>query len=366
MTPWLETPNSKLQAPTMALSDFDVNSLSAQLADWKLNLHHARRLLKEYYRSGGRVDFNALKIGRALETKIGAELSLRQSSVLTRSVSADGTVKFLLGMRRGGAVEAVLMDAATPGRAAGCVSSQIGCAMGCDFCASTRRGLERNLEAGEIVEQFLELRAEALASQRQLRTLVFMGMGEPLQNYENVIAAVKRIACEELGELGWRQITISTVGIVPGIERLAEEDLNVVLALSLHAPDDETRSRIVPLNKRYPVVEIMAAARGFVAKTRRIPNIEYCMLGGVNDSDAQARLLAELMRGFRAHVNLIPYNSIGLSLSGVEYRQPTAERMASFIAVLREAGVAAHFRKTRGGDVNAACGQLRETRANGI
>ncbi|HLX65037.1 MAG TPA: 23S rRNA (adenine(2503)-C(2))-methyltransferase RlmN [Planctomycetota bacterium] len=346
-----------------ALSDFDLRGFEAQLSEWKLSPRHAHKLLREYYRNGGRVEFLRLELGRGLEAKFGKELLLRQSSVIARSVSVDGTVKFLLGMHRGGAVEAVLMDAATAGRAAGCVSSQIGCAMGCDFCASTRRGLERNLEAGEIVEQFLELRAEALASKRQLRTLVFMGMGEPLQNLDNVIAAVKRIACEELGELGWRQITISTVGIVPGIERLADEDLNVILALSLHAPDDETRSRIVPLNKRYPVAEIMAAARGFAAKTGRIPNIEYCMLGGVNDSDAQARQLAELMRGFRAHVNLIPYNSIGLSLSGVEYRQPSPERQAKFIAILRDAGVAAHFRKTRGGDVNAACGQLRETAA---
>ena len=343
-----------------SLSDHTVASLQSEIAQWGMNPHHAARLLKEFYRSGGRVDFDTLKIGHALTARLSAEIPLRQSSVLTRSVSADGTVKFLLGLKKGGAVEAVLMDSATPGRAAGCVSSQIGCAMGCDFCASTKRGLERNLEAGEIVEQFLHLRAEASSSGRQLRTLVFMGMGEPLQNLDAVVGAIERIAGEDLGEFGWRQICVSTVGIVPGIERLAELDLNVTLALSLHAPDDETRSRIVPMNKRYPVQEIMVATRRYADKTGRIPNIEYCLLNGINDSDAQARLLAELMQGFRAHVNLIPYNSIGTGLSGAEYSQPPQERLDSFLGILRAAGVHAQFRKARGEDVNAACGQLRE------
>ncbi len=345
---------------TRALSDHTVASLQGEITRWGMNPHHAARLLKDYYRSGGHVDFDALKIGRALEAKLSSEIELRQSHILTRNVSADGTVKFLLGLKKGGAVEAVLMDSATPGRAAGCVSSQIGCAMGCDFCASTKRGLERNLDAGEIVEQFLHLRAEASGSGRQLRTLVFMGMGEPLQNLDAVVGAIERIAGEDLGEFGWRQICVSTVGIVPGIERMTELDLNVTLALSLHAPDDETRSRIVPMNKRYPISEIMAATRRYADKTGRIPNIEYCLLNGINDSDAQARLLAELMRGFRAHVNLIPYNSIGTGLSGVEYSQPPQERLDSFLTILRDAGVHAQFRKARGEDVNAACGQLRE------
>ena len=153
-----------------ALSDHDVASLQDAIEGWGLNAHHAARVLKEFYRTGGRVDFSALKVGHVLEARLATEIALRQSTTLQRKVSSDGTVKFLLGLQRGGAVEAVLMDSATPGRAAGCISSQIGCAMGCDFCASTKRGLERNLEAGEIVEQFLQLRAEALDSGRQLRT----------------------------------------------------------------------------------------------------------------------------------------------------------------------------------------------------
>src|SRR5205814_511592 len=159
-----------------------------------------------------------------------------------------------------GAVETVLMPSHREGVAAGCVSSQIGCAMGCDFCASTKSGLERNLEAGEIVEQFLHLSQAARFSGRKLRTLVYMGMGEPLHNLDNVIESIRRIAHHDMGDLGWRQVTVSTVGIVPGIDQLAAADLNVHLALSLHAPDDETRSKIVPINRRYPVAEIMAAA----------------------------------------------------------------------------------------------------------
>ena len=285
----------------------------------------------------------------------------RVSSIRSRAESADGTAKLLVAFPDGGAVESVLMPGHRPDRAAGCVSSQIGCAMGCDFCASTRGGLERNLGSGEIVEQFLHLKAHASSMGRRITSLVFMGMGEPMHNLDNVIVAIKRIADPQMGALGWRQITVSTVGIVPGIDRLAEADLNVHLALSLHAPDDETRARIVPSNRRYPVAEIMSAARRFEAKTRRIPTIEYCMLAGVNDSDEHARALCSLMAGFRAHVNLIPYNFSGAGLSGITYHKPAEERVQAFLAILRSSGVVAHRRATRGDDVNAACGQLRET-----
>ena len=343
-----------------ALSDHDISSLREQFETWNCPPSHADRLLSSYYNSGGVIDLAALKLGKALTAKLETEIPLRQSHVLTKSASSDGTVKLLLGMKRGGAVETVLMTTNIAERAAGCVSSQIGCAMGCDFCASTKGGLERNLEAGEIVEQFLHLRENAIATNRRLSTLVFMGMGEPLQNYDNVIAAIKRIADNKLGGLGWRQITVSTVGIVPAMHQLADENLNINLALSLHAPDDETRSKIVPMNKRYPVKEIIDATKRFFELTGRITNVEYCMLDGVNDSDDHARMLAELLKNFRTHVNLIPFNAIGTSLNGVVYKRPSDERLESFIEILKAGGVVTHFRKTRGDDVNAACGQLRE------
>jgi 23S rRNA (adenine2503-C2)-methyltransferase len=342
-----------------ALSDFDAEDLSREFERWGHKGSHAPRLLREFYRSGGSLDFKTLKLGHALEQRLKAEIALRQSRVLKRSDSADGTVKLLLQMFAGGTVETTLMHTRVPERAAGCLSSQIGCAMGCDFCASTKGGLERNLTAGEIVEQFLHLRQLASESGRRLHTIVFMGMGEPLLNLPNVVPAIRRIAGRELGAVGWRQIAISTVGIVPGIDELAAIDLNVCLALSLHAPDDETRSKIVPANRRYGVAEILAAAKRFYERTHRITNVEYCLLSGVNDSDEHAHKLAALLRGFRTHVNLIPYNDVGVGLSGRKYSPPAPERAQRFLGILREARLVAHLRQARGQDVNAACGQLR-------
>jgi 23S rRNA (adenine2503-C2)-methyltransferase len=344
-----------------ALTDLTPQALAAQFAEWGAPPSHAARLLRHFYNRGGTVDWDELLVGKALQERILRELPLRSASVSARHESTDGTVKFLLAMARGGSTETVLMTTPYAERAAGCVSSQIGCAMGCDFCASTRRGLERNLEAGEIVEQFLYLRAEALATNRRLSTLVFMGMGEPFHNFENVVEAIRRIASPDLGGLGWRQVTVSTVGIVPGIRALADLDLNINLALSLHAPDDATRATIVPANRRFPVAEIIDATKYFYEKTGRITNIEYCMLAGINDSDEHARMLAELLRGFRTHINLIPYNFTGAGVSGRMYTRPQQERLDSFLKIVRAAGFIAHFRVTRGDDVNAACGQLRET-----
>jgi 23S rRNA (adenine2503-C2)-methyltransferase len=344
-----------------AFADLDRPQLEAQLREGGFVPSHAVSLLREFYNGAGEINFAGLNVGPRVEGWVRREIPLRRSLIRGRTQSADGTTKLLIGFPNGGAVETVLMPGYRADRAAGCVSSQIGCAMGCDFCASTRRGLERNLEAGEIVEQFLHLKAEAASHDRRLTSLVFMGMGEPMHNLDNVISAIRRIADPAMGALGWRQVTVSTVGIVPGIDRLADADLNVHLALSLHAPDDVTRSRIVPSNRRYPVADIMSAARRFADRTGRIPTIEYCLLAGVNDSDAQADLLVRLMAGFRAHVNLIPYNSIGAGISGAVYQRPAKEQIIRFLAVLRSAGVVAHLRDTRGDDVNAACGQLRET-----
>jgi len=190
---------------------------------------------------------------------------------------------------------------------------------------------------------------------------VFMGMGEPMHNLDAVVSAIRRIADPDAGNLGFRKITVSTVGVVEGINRLRELDLGVSLALSLHAPDDETRARIVPTGRRWKVAQIMAAARDFQEKSGRIVTIEYCMLAGVNDSDDQAHLLAGLMRGFRAHVNLITYNAIGAGVSGAVYNRPADDRLQRFLSILTQHDVVAHFRRTRGDDVNAACGQLART-----
>jgi 23S rRNA (adenine2503-C2)-methyltransferase len=341
-----------------ALTDYDIVGLEDRLREWGFNPSHAVGLLKAVYRGDDPLDVRAF--GKQLVARLALELPARSSHVIARHVSADGTTKLLIGFPDGGATETVLMPGYRDGAAAGCVSSQIGCAMGCDFCASTRGGLARDLTAGEIVEQFLHLRQEAESLGRRVKTLVFMGMGEPMHNLDNVISAIRLISDHRLGQLGRRNITVSTVGVVPGIDRLADADLNVHLALSLHAPDDETRSRLVPMNRKWKVADVMAAAKRFLDRTGRIPTVEYCVLAGVNDSDPQAELLADLMTDFRAHVNLIPYNAIGAGISGVTYARPSQQRLDRFIDILRGRGVVAHFRTTRGDDVGAACGQLRQ------
>ncbi len=343
----------------LSLVDHNPATLAAEFERLGFNPAHARTAMLNFYARDGRPPFNHLRFGKAIARRMDEDRAATCSHIQTKHVSHDGTIKFLVGFRNGGSAEAVLMDTARDGIAAGCLSSQIGCAMRCDFCASTKKGLQRDLTAGEIVEQFLNVRAAARETGRRLRTIVFMGMGEPLMNFDNVTTAIHRIAHCSMGSQGYRQITVSTVGITPAIDRLADIDLNVHLALSLHAPDDETRSRIVPMNRKYPIASIMEATKRYVRLVGREPNIEYCMLEGVNDSLDQAYMLADLMRGFRAHLNLIPYNSIGTSLSGVTYRRPSDERIVEFLKILRDNGVRTHIRTTRGDDVSAACGQLR-------
>jgi 23S rRNA (adenine2503-C2)-methyltransferase len=357
-----------------ALSEFDLASLTSLAQAWGFPRGNIKKLLRRYYDSAGQ-SIDGVQIAQDLKSRILTELGLHSTQILTRNEASDGTVKLLVGVNAASSVssayrllptaysssvECVLMPSHRSDRAAGCVSSQIGCAMACDFCASTKAGVERSLTSGEIVEQFLHLRAQALRLGRRLQTLVFMGMGEPLMNYDNVTAAIRRIAGEDLGAIGWRHVTLSTVGIVPGIDRMTAEGLGMYLAVSLHAPDDDTRSAIVPSGKRYKVADILAAVRRYQAATGRIVTIEYTLLENVNDSDAQAQLLADLLAGGRMHVNLIPYNAIGPGLSGREYRRPSQERMDRFLQILRDQNVVAHFRRTRGADIDGACGQLRE------
>lgn len=291
-------------------------------------------------------------------TAWASSLPLSSLSVLRRHEAGDGTIKLLLNAA-GESIECVLMAGEKPGEYAGCISSQVGCAMGCDFCASTLGGVVRNLTSEEIVGQFLLLRQEAIARGGRLNTIVFMGMGEPMLNLQEVIPAIVRIADPHVGALGYRNVQVSTVGIVPGMYDLADSGLRVQLALSLHGGDDETRRRIVPAGRKYSVADTLDAAWEFQQRTGRVSNIEYCLLAGVNDSAEQAQALARALDGRRMHVNLIPHNPIGAGLSGVQYRRPTPEAVYAFLDALRAGGVVAHIRKTRGDDASAACGQLR-------
>lgn len=345
----------------MSLAAHDRDTLGAWLAARGETPSHAGRILRAFYAGCGAFDPDALSIGKSLQARLREQPFARATYERDRIVSGDGTTKLLLGLHRGGAVETVMMPSYRDGEAWCCVSSQVGCAMGCDFCASTRGGLERNLEPEEIVEQYLRVGAAAAEHGRRVRRLVFMGIGEPMHNLDNVLRAIDLIADQGLGNLGWSRITVSTVGVVHGIDRMAQAKHPPFLALSLHAPDDETRARIVPTGKRYDVATILDAARRYQDTTGRVVTLEYCLLAGVNDSDAQADLLATRLRGFRAHVNVIPYNATGAGLSGVVYMRPTAARVQRFIERLRGQGVNTHVRDTRGDDVAAACGQLRDS-----
>lgn len=349
------------------LGDLSLSDFELLLASWAFKPAHAARVLRGYYASGGEITDGPVRpFPAGLLEKLRAEFSFSHSTGSTspalsaRQVADDGTTKLLLRLADARTVETVLMPDYRADRAAGCVSSQVGCAMGCDFCATTKTGFERNLTAGEIIAQFLALRREALAAGRKLQTLVFMGMGEPLLNLAAVLAAVERIADNRLGALGWRQITISTVGIVPGIDALTATGLNFHLAVSLHAPDDATRAELLPMGKRFPIAEILAAADRFQAARGRPVTIQYCLLKGVNDSPAHARTLAATLGARRMHVNLLRYNPTGLSLRGRTYERTPDDAADAFAAVLRERGVVAHFRRPRGRDIDAACGQLRE------
>ncbi len=342
-----------------SLSEYDMAGLRQQLAAWGFRTSHARRLLVDYYGRAGAVDWPGLKLPRRLQERLQAEFHLLGSAVAARQVAADGTIKLLLKLGDGRTVESVVMPAYQVDRVAGCVSSQVGCAMACDFCATTQTGFERNLSAGEMVEQFLHLRREAAAAGRRLQTVVFMGMGEPMLNLENVLEAARRMAGEAMGALGWRQVTVSTVGIVPGIDAMTAADLNINLAVSLHAPDDATRARLIPSGRRFGVEEILAAAGRYQAKQGRPVSIQYCLLRGMNDSPGQARQLAALLNGRRMHVNLLHYNPTGLSLTGQRYEPAAATAADAFMGELRACGVMAHFRRSRGREIDAACGQLR-------
>lgn len=263
--------------------------------------------------------------------------------------SKDGTVKCLLRLADDNEVECVLLPYEE--RVSVCLSTQVGCAMGCRFCATAQGGYTRNLTAGEIVDQLLHLQR---LSERRISHVVLMGMGEPLLNMENAIAAL-RLMHDEVG-ISYRRITVSTVGIVPKIYALAEYDLPITLAISLHAPDDETRSRIMPVNRKWGVDTLIQAARDYFEKTKRRVTFEYLLLREVNDTPQHAEQLAKKLRGVPCLVNLIPFNYVP---TPDDFQRPEAERVRRFRQILESAGIETTQRVERGHDIDAACGQLR-------
>jgi len=300
-------------------------------------------------------DFERMtNLSKPLRTRLSQEAVIVAPRIKQDHTAADGTRKWLLELNDGNAIETVFIP--ETGRGTLCVSSQAGCTLNCAFCATGAQGFNRNLTAGEIVAQiWLARRLLADAdSPRPITNVVFMGMGEPLLNFDNVVAAIRLMLDDLAYGLSRRRVTVSTAGMVPMIDRLREA-CPVSLAVSLHAPDDVLRSELVPLNRKYPIAELLAACRRYVAdEPRRKVTFEYVMLDGVNDSDAYAQALARLLRDLPAKVNLIPFNPF----PDTRFKRSSPAAIDRFRDVIMAAGLMTITRRTRGDDIDAACGQL--------
>ncbi len=300
------------------------------------------------------ISFDAMTdLPRGLRGELDEAWTVFGTRVAYHDVAPDGTDKLVVACRDGRRIECVLM-AEGPRRTV-CISTQVGCAMRCVFCASGLRGVERNLDAVEIVEQVLHMR-NLLPPDETVTHIVVMGMGESLANLDNLAAALDRICSPDDGlGIGQRRVTISTVGLPEKIRKLAAMDRQYHLAVSLHAPTEELRNELVPVNEAIGLSAVLEAADAYFERTGRQVTYEYVMLGGINDRPAEARALARLLAARRAHVNLIPYNPV----AGLPYARPEPESVDRFVAALRERGISVTVRKTKGRAIDAACGQLR-------
>jgi 23S rRNA (adenine2503-C2)-methyltransferase len=295
---------------------------------------------------------------QALRDRLASEFAFGHLETVRVLGSKDTTRKFLFRLGDGNLIESVLIPAspslygATSDRRTICVSTQVGCAYGCKFCASGLDGFSRNLDASEIVQQLL---AVEKASGEKIDNVVFMGMGEPLANLSNVVRAIRIINAPWGLEIGARHITVSTSGLAPQIRKLAEEPLQSRLAISLHGATDEVRNRIMPVNRKYNLATLLAACDYYASRKKQRIYFEYILIAGINDSEEQAHLLAGHARRISARINLIPYNTV----EGLEWSRPSRDKQERFLSILREHGVVATLRREKGHDIEAACGQLR-------
>ncbi|MEJ8839774.1 23S rRNA (adenine(2503)-C(2))-methyltransferase RlmN [Ramlibacter sp. AN1133] len=347
---------------TANLLDYDLEGLAAFCAELGEKKFRATQLFRWIHQKGAS-DFGQMTdLARSLREKLEANACIQGLALLSQHESADGTIKWLFDVGGGNAVEAVFIPEDDRGTL--CVSSQAGCAVGCRFCSTGHQGFSRNLTTGEIVgqlwfaEHFLRKHLQT-NGERVISNVVMMGMGEPLQNYQALIPALRTMLDDHGYGLSRRRVTVSTSGVVPMIDRLGE-DCPVALAVSLHAPSDELRDKLVPLNRKYPVAELLDACNRYLEHAPRdFITFEYCMLDGVNDLPEHARELAHLVqhhagRGVSCKLNLIPFNPF--PASGL-VRSPQ-HRVQAFAKVLGDAGIVTTVRKTRGDDIAAACGQL--------
>jgi 23S rRNA (adenine2503-C2)-methyltransferase len=334
--------------------DLPFDTLKERLAEMQAPAYRTRQMFDwAYGRLVGGYD-EMSNVPAALRETFAEAVPFLTMNLVRELVTDNGdTYKLLYETFDGQLVETVLM--LYTDRATVCVSCQVGCAVGCAFCATGLGGLTRNLTAGEIVQQTVDAARRARQLDRQLTNLVMMGMGEPLQNYVETMKFINIIHDPRGLSFGARRITISTSGIIPRIDALADEPYQVNLAVSLHAPNNELRSQLVPINGRYPVEDLLAACDRFIAKTGRRISFEYALMNGINNSDEIARELGRLLRGRLCHVNIIPFNPVDV----LEFERPNPEMIERFASIVRESGIPTTVRYSRGVEIAAACGQLR-------
>jgi 23S rRNA (adenine2503-C2)-methyltransferase len=347
-------PRRRRTAPS-TLYDLSLPELEAVLAEFGSPAYRARQIYHWAYQQLAASYDDIAVLPKTLRGDLAESLPITHLDQVSEQQADDGeTLKLLFRTWDGNHVETVLMF--YPDRVTVCVSCQIGCAVGCSFCATGMMGLTRNLTAGEMVGQVVAAARRAREFDRQLTNIVMMGMGEPFQNYEATMKMARILNAPEGMKFGARRITVSTSGLVPFIDRLAEDPLQVKLAISLHAPNDHLRDTLVPLNRRWPVRQLVDACRRYVDKTGRRISFEYCLIKGVNDSDEIARELATLLRGLLCHVNVIPLNPTPAEPS---YQRPSEDRIRRFAQIVEAGGIPTSVRYSRGVDIAAACGQLR-------
>ncbi len=333
------------------LAELDRAELEDAVAALEAPRFHGRQIFHWIHQRGVTDPALMTNLSRALREKLRDSCTISTPTVVSRQTSSDGTTKFLLELADGRHIEAVYIPD-TPAQTF-CISTQVGCAMGCTFCLTGKMGLVRNLTAGEIAGQVRVLAHETGLAGTAFN-IVLMGMGEPLHNYDATMKALRMIADKEGLAVPARRVTLSTVGIIPGLERLAREPFMPNLAISLHATTDEARTRIVPVNKKYSLEKLIETCRNFpLAKRRRI-TFEYVLLAGENDTPEDARRLATLLDGIKAKVNLLPLNAA----PGIDFERPSDDRVNAFAKILAERGVTVSVRRSRGRDIRAACGQL--------
>lgn len=344
----------------ISLHALTLEDLEESLTVLEQPAYRAKQIMEWVYQREKRVEsWEAMKnLPAVLRSALAEKHPIRLPEVVTVSGSEDTTRKLLLRLHDGELIETVLIPASPAlygeesDRRTLCVSSQVGCAYGCKFCASGLDGWKRHLSADEIVSQVLL--AEKISGER-INNLVFMGMGEPMANYKNWLKAVSILNAPWGVGLGARKMTVSTSGLVPQIRELADQPLQIRLAISLHGASDSVRSQIMPVNQKYPVAELMEACAYYSERKKQMITFEYILIEGVNDAPTEAKLLAERARGLRAKINLIPYNTV----DGLPWKRPSEPVQEEFLSILRNRGIAATIRREKGHDIDAACGQLR-------